>query len=542
MDKDISLQELATFQKIAETINKSTDLNCVLNEVLQRVVGLTGLESGWIYLVNDDPPHFSLAASYGLPPALDANDKHAMLDGSCWCLDRYMAGTLQSAENTIICKRLDDAVKHGLGCTNGITHHATIPLTAGSKMFGLMNVAAANKTHFTEEDLALMQSVAYQIGTAVERTLLYRAQQKRADLFYRLGEATRALGKLSETEQIPAIVTEWVARSLNCPEAYLFMEDGSELFQMASFKDGSVILGRKTPEWSALGSVDMAYRDGKTMRWNRAGSENICSTPPIKPGARSSVAVPVLLREKPIGVIYACSPVFNHFDNTDVEVLEALAEHVSLAYENAKIYQMQMDMQRWDERNRLARDLHDSVSQMLFSLQFTARGMDSLVDDESVMLKTALRDIQQLTQNAQKEMRSLICQLRPADLEEGLITGLYRYGKRLGLTVLTHTDGVVELSQRVEEALYRIGQEALNNVRKHARTVQVQITLQREADRVTMNIADHGRGFSKGERKKLESLGLSSMRERAESLGGTFVAQSDSGKGTTIQVSIPLSS
>lgn len=542
MHKDFSLQELATFHKIAETINKSTDLNCVLHEVLERVVGLSGLESGWIYLVNDDPPHFSLAASYGLPPALDANDKHAMLDGSCWCLDRYKAGILQTAENTIICKRLDDAVKHGLGCTNGITHHATIPLTAGSKMFGLMNLAAAEKTHFTEEELSMMQSVAYQIGTAVERTLLYQAQQKRADLFYRLGEATRELGKLSETEQIPAIVTEWVARSLNCPEAYLFMEDGNELVQMALFRDGTTIIGRKSPDWSALGSVDMAYRDGKTMRLNRSGIDDSGKALPYKPGALSSVAVPVLLREKPIGVIYACSPQINHFDNTDVEVLESLADHISLAYENAKIYQMQMDMQRWDERNRLARDLHDSVSQMLFSLQFTARGMDSLVDEESATLKNALRDIQQLTQNAQKEMRALICQLRPAELEEGLLTGLYRYGKRLGLTVLTHSDGISELSQSVEEVLYRIGQEALNNVRKHARTLGVQITLRREVGRVTLCIADHGRGFSKHSRKKLESLGLNSMRERAEALGGTFVMHSESGKGTTIQVSIPLSS
>ena len=133
-------------------------------------------------------------------------------------------------------------------------------------------------------------------------------------------------------------------------------------------------------------------------------------------------------------------------------------------------------------------------------------------------------------------------QLRPPGLEEGLMTGLKQYGERLKLHVRTHISGMQELPRIAEEALWRIGQEALNNVSKHADTKEVTVALSLQNDEAELRIEDQGRGITKQRWKELtrHSIGLSSMRERAESLGGQFRLYSVHREGTIIEVAIPL--
>jgi hypothetical protein len=241
-------------------------------------------------------------------------------------------------------------------------------------------------------------------------------------------------------------------------------------------------------------------------------------------------------------VIYAGCAEGRTFDEVDVEVIEALAGHITLAFENARLYQQQVDLLKWEERNRLARDLHDSVSQMLFSLQFTARGLEAMLENPPEIVQRAIKDMKDLTQDALSEMRSLILQLRPVGLEQGLLTGLYRYGKAQGLVVINCVDCMLDLPSRVEEALFRIGQEALNNARKYAGHPQVQISLKEHEDQVLMEIKDQGDGFSPLKVDGTGTLGMRTMRERAETLGGTLEIDSRVGEGTTIRVLIPLRS
>lgn len=485
LTKPFRVQELLVIKSIAETINQSNDLTTLLHAVLRKLVELTEMQAGWIFLT--------------------------------------------------------DETQYAYGDTEGITHHAAIPLTAGTRKFGILNVAAAGKDHFTEEELTLMESIAFQIGTALERTLLYQSEQKRADLYAQLGDLTRDLGKLLITEQIPDMVTRWIGEHLGCEETAFFMEENGKLSRRVSWNKGIMNRRRRLYTFKQANEIGDTFVHGETKMWHRKSKAKDSDQLASK-NMRSSIAVPLWFRDKPFGVIYTVCVEGRTFDEVDVDVIEALAGHITLAFENARLYQQQVDLLKWEERNRLARDLHDSVSQMLFSLQFTARGLEAMLQDPPEIVQRAIKDMKDLTHDALTEMRSLILQLRPVGLEQGLLTGLYRYGKALGLVVINCVDCMMDLPSRVEEVLFRIGQEALNNARKYAGHPQVQINLKQHEDQVLMEIKDQGDGFSPMKVDGASTLGMRTMRERAETLGGTLEIDSRVGDGTTIRVLIPLRS
>lgn len=544
MGNEIAVDELHAFKMIAETINRSTDLTALLNNVLRTLVDITGLKAGWIFLVEEEPD-YALAADYQLPPALNAAGKHHMKHGSCWCIERYRKGKILQPDNTLNCKRLEDAVKFRWGDTEGITHHATIPLHAGERLYGILNVAAPGKERFHDTELMLLQSVAYQIGTAIERTLLYQSRLKRAEMLNRLSDLTRCLGGVVDVKQIPEIAARAVGEHLGCAAAAVYIAENGKLSRHIKLELGKVSRAKRSRS-TELGPIWAAYTERKPHVWNEDDD---------RPDERrrsyrymaSQAAVPILLRDKPIGVLYAGSAEQKHFDAVMMEMLEFVAEHMSRAYETAQYHEQQLHLLMWQERNRLARDLHDSVSQKLFALQLTARGMESLLSvpasspgfqEESVM--SALTEMQVLTKDAVCEMRSLIWQLRPAGLEEGLLTGLIRYGKTQGLVVTARSESMLELPRCMEETLFRIGQEALNNVRKHARTNTAHLRLYWEDGQVALEITDEGNGVSASKLRQSTGVGIAGMRERAETYGGTFSIESGSRRGTLIRVMLPL--
>lgn len=172
-----SHSELKTLKEIAETLNQGNDLRVVLNEVLIKLLDLTGFKAGWIFLVADNGT-FELIAHSALPEALTWENCRLMCNSNCYCIDQYWNGRLKSATNIIHCERIDHAIKQRTGDTEGITHHATVPLRDQKKRFGLLNVASPNKNQYSEKELALLEAVALQIGTAVKRIRLNEIEQQ----------------------------------------------------------------------------------------------------------------------------------------------------------------------------------------------------------------------------------------------------------------------------------------------------------------------------------------------------------------------------
>lgn len=262
-------------------------------------------------------------------------------------------------------------------------------------------------------------------------------------------------------------------------------------------------------------------------------------------GGQSSIAIPLKLHEmrfkyEPKGVLFI-SRQFEPFTDYEFEILKVLAEHISLAMEEARLYIERQQLLLTEERNRLARDLHDSVNQKLFSLSLTARGLREMLKHEDQTVIEGIHNIGQLAQEALTEMRSLIWELRPDNIERGIKELLKEYAAKIGLNVTIQMKEDGHLTPKVEEALCRIGQEALNNVKKHARTNRAQIRIECQPDTVRMVVSDQGQGFSLEQAAKVnKSLGMTSMRERAAQVNGIFEIESIEGKGTIITVIVPI--
>lgn len=203
------------------------------------------------------------------------------------------------------------------------------------------------------------------------------------------------------------------------------------------------------------------------------------------------------------------------------------------------------EMAAVQERNRLARNLHDSVTQTIFSMTLTADTARIQLDRDSSQVAFHLERIQQLAQSALSEVRSLVFELRPTMLSEaGLIATLKEHLDVLEiqhrLTVILQVDGDENLSKEQEHHLFRVVQEALNNIVKHADTDRASVNLEFQDDHISLEIIDEGKGFDPNSKPVGENhLGLSSMRERVELMGGTFRFNSHSGEGTKIMIDIP---
>lgn len=256
-------------------------------------------------------------------------------------------------------------------------------------------------------------------------------------------------------------------------------------------------------------------------------------------GLTHHATVPLRAANEMFGVLNVGSPNKKHFDDEELALLEAVAFQIGTALKRIKLTQREQETALMEERNRLARDLHDSVNQLLFSLSLTARGGKEMAKEEEI--KETFSYIHDLSRQALQEMRALIWQLKPQGLEGGLITAIQAYSEMVGLNLKYNVDGITTLPGKVEETLWRIVQEAMANCKKHSGQLNIEIALYtNQKNKVVMVISDQGAGFQYNEKTKLPSLGLKSMKERVEGLNGHFCLQTEAGKGTMITVTIPV--
>ncbi len=196
-----------------------------------------------------------------------------------------------------------------------------------------------------------------------------------------------------------------------------------------------------------------------------------------------------------------------------------------------------------EERAHLARELHDSVTQALFSMTLVARSVEMLLETDPDTARTHLTQLRELQREALAEMRALIFELRPGNLEQdGLVRAVKTHSAalqgRLGLPVVVESDLEDRLPLAAEEVLYRIAQEALHNVVKHAAARQVRVDIRQHDGGIRLRVKDDGKGFDPSTVPD-GHLGLAGMRARTERVGGTFTCVSEPGSGTAIEVTLP---
>ena len=260
---------------------------------------------------------------------------------------------------------------------------------------------------------------------------------------------------------------------------------------------------------------------------------------------RSCLVVPLVVRGDAFGVLVLPYDLARSFSDDDISLAAAFGDQAALAVENARLREQVERIATAAERSRLARELHDSVTQSLFAASLTAEALQRGGDTASPAARDSLLDVQRLTRGALAEMRTLLVEMRPGALAQSPLGDLLEHvvqatQARTRIFVELTVADPPPLPSDVTVALYRIAQEAMNNVVRHSQATRAWATFTGSATAVELVVGDDGRGFDQAAVGP-EQLGLGIMRERAEAVGAALSIASEPGHGTMITVTWPAS-
>lgn len=335
------------------------------------------------------------------------------------------------------------------------------------------------------------------------------------------------------------------AMNMERGQAFRLEEDTETLVLMAHRGLSQDLVQYTARQPLKAGASGIAAREGRpVVRRVAEYPQGMLKTLLNNAGIQFVISTPLMAKGRTVGVIDLGAGTPRVVTPEELSLLTAIGHQIGVAVENARLYEQAQQLAVIEERNRLARDLHDSVTQALYGVTLCAEAAARhLSSGDMSTAASHLREIQGTTHEALREMRLLIFELRPPILKrEGLAialqTRLDAVEGRFGLAVEFLGNGHSRLDPELEEGLYRIAQEALNNVLKHARASSVTVSLQEKDDIVSLEIADDGIGFDPPAVRRRGGFGLRGMEERANELGGKLVVDSHPGEGTRVQVEV----
>ncbi len=381
----------------------------------------------------------------------------------------------------------------------------------------------------------------------------------------RVDERTRELGALFEVsrtisstldlDRVVRLIMDELMKAIPCNGGSVLVIDGDELLTMAN--QAPVPLPDRPTEIrymiSDMGTTWDRLCSGETIRipdvhadepMARLFRHMVRARLGILQFIRCVMWVPLLVSGRMIGLLSIGGGEQNFHTEEHAHLAAAFGQAVATAIENARLYETSQSVAALKERQRLARELHDSVSQVLYAIALSAAGAEDSQRKRSSERTTQLvKQMRQLARAGLAEMRALIFELREESLaEEGLVAAITKQTAaieaRHELKVRLSLGAEPEVPLATKEALYRIVQEALHNTVKHGAARAAEVSLAHERGQLAVTVRDNGRGF-RTDQTFPGHLGLRSMRERAETLGGTFSVTSTPRHGTTIRVEVP---
>jgi signal transduction histidine kinase len=313
-------------------------------------------------------------------------------------------------------------------------------------------------------------------------------------------------------------------------------------------------VGLTDEQWRAIGPVPRRHgllgdllNDPTPVRLTDVREHpHFSGYPSAHPWMTGFLGIPIVYGEEILGELFlADKRAPGGFTADDEELGQLLAAHAAIALVNARLYERSRELSIVEERNRIARELHDAVTQKLFSLRLTAEAAAALVTTDPARAIAELATVRRLAADASDELRAVVAGLLPTDLAgDGLDVALR---KQIELLDRVHepairfaASGTPRLRADREEAAYRIAQEALHNALRHAAPTTIEVVLRCTGSAVELSIVDDGAGFDLGAPAAAgHRLGLVSMRERARAAGGRLDVVSGPGTGTTVRVVLP---
>jgi signal transduction histidine kinase len=417
-----------------------------------------------------------------------------------------------------------------------------VPLIVKERMVGMLSLDHREPSFYTAQQAELALAFAAQVAVAIENARLYQAEQERRrqmEALYRADE--EVYGHLELDEVLHALVNVATDILQADKSSLMVWDEGRErlLAQAArGFNHETVAQMVFAPDEGVVGHV-IANGQPVIVEDTRA-DPRVARRITEAEGIRSFMHVPIKIDGHIFGVFNVDYLQPRVFGQEEQRLFIALAQRAALAIENAQLYEQAQKLAVVEERQRLARDLHDAVTQTLFSAGLIAEVVPRLWERNHDEARRRLAELRELTRGALAEMRTLLLELRPSALAEARLGDLLRQlaeavTGRARVPVSVEVEGECDLAYELKVVLYRVAQEALNNVAKHAKASQAQVKLGCVPGEVRLSVSDDGCGFDV-DRVPPDHLGLGIMRERAQAVGARLAVKSQVGQGTRVEV------
>ena len=438
-----------------------------------------------------------------------------------------------------------------------------VPMVVRDRLVGVMTLHSDQTGFYTAQKANLALTFVNQAVVALENAHLFAAEQERraeADRRRQVAEGLSdilgALNSERSLEDTLGVILDQARLLLNASMASVYqlqMQPAPPILHLKvmrcdeeivpnthsiPFVDCPIVDAIRTKQPIFYREVDQAMSDPRIPEKALHGQW-------LKDHFASILDVPIYIKDQPYGAFsfgFTDAPTMTQ---EDLNLVMVIADQAALAIENAQLRASSAQAAAMAERSRLARELHDSVSQALFGISLGTRTSLELLSTDPSKARDPMDYVLALAEAGMAEMRALIFELRPESLEtEGLHAAYHKQAAALvarhKISVQTQLTGREDdLSIHVKEAIYRIGLEAIQNTIRHALSTEVTLSLERPADNsLVLAIQDNGAGFDTGGDFP-GHFGLKTMRERAENLGGTFEVISAPGQGTCIRVRVP---
>jgi signal transduction histidine kinase len=532
-------KELAALQAISGVVSNELGLPETLDIALHKTLEVMSVNAGAIFLLDEEPASAAITTHQGLNAACIEALDHLQVSGS------FLESVIEAGDSkTVSNLTIDQTFEVLYAC--GFRRLAISPLLSRGIVLGALFVTTREQKIFSKQDIALLTSIGGQIGLAIEGSRLFEAEQHRTEQFRLISAVGRRFSSILDIDKVLTHVVRLIQQTFGYYHVAIGLIEGDEVvYRMGAgplwddpafdFMPARLKVGQEgVSGWVAGTGQPMLVPDvSREPRYVLMHGSR----------CRSELIVPVIAKGHVIGVLDIQSDQLNDFDDTDLAVIQALANQAAIAIENARLYEQAQQLAVMEERARLARDLHDAVTQSIYSLTLlAAAGLRMIDNGDSQQIRDNQIRIDDIAQQALQEMRLLVFELRPSELKElGLIGALERrlevVERRAGIEARLQADESLSLPYDLEEELYRIAQEALNNALKHARASAVFVRIQLQDRTVNMIIRDDGRGFEPLAIGDKGGLGLQNMQERADKINADITVSAVPGAGTIVSVS-----
>jgi signal transduction histidine kinase len=545
------------FNTILEEIASELELRPLLTSIITRACGLLGADDGAIGLYVPRRHTVQIEAIHQLP-LTELGLEFEPGEG--------LIGKVLATGRPVIVDRYGELDRISLPDL-GDNAVIGVPIAGpGGGLLGVFGIGARPPRKFGAGDLDILRLFARHAAIAIQNALRYEREKRRTERMTVIAHIARIITAGLEANELVATAAQVIHEHLGYPNVVipLLYRDTEEylLFDGHAGSYGDILdRPHKMPITRGITGAAVSTRTAQIVNDVRKDPRYV--PPPIPINVRTELAMPILLGDEVFGCINIEG--LNPFDEDDVASIQIVADHLAVAIKNASLSREARKAAVMRERQRLARDLHDAVSQALSSISLMSQSIVPAWRRDPAEGERRARRIEELARLAFAEMRALLRELRPdstvdlglqavenagvADVKKmGLAAALQRFAFILAPqtpSIRLDFGAYLPQSSSLEERLYLICREALSNAIRHSAADRLEVSAAVSEDILTLSVQDNGRGFDVARAEVTanspeQGIGLQTMSERAAALGGVCEVQSQPGRGTTVCIRIPL--